>query len=523
MHDAVIVGSGFGGAVSACRLAEAGRDVLVLERGREWAPEDYPREPGDAWIWDVDEPHRQNGWIDLRIMDDMWVVQGAGVGGGSLIYANISIDAPDEAFDDGWPAAIDAAELRPHYARVAAMLRPAELPDNQLTARFKLMREAAEKTGAAHRFRKLPLAVTFAEKWDPAAPDPTGDGHSQSWTNPQGVVQGTCVHCGNCDIGCTVRAKNTLDLNYLAAARNAGARIQPLALVSHVEPLGGAWRVHYCRLEGGERIPAHVDARRVLLAAGSLGSTEILLRSRDQYRSLRNLSGALGNNWSSNGDFLTPAIYRGRDIAPTVGPTISAAIDYLTDGKDGARFFVEDGGFPNVIGNYARARLAKSRSLVERQLLTRMRAALGDNPLREIMPWFGQAIDGGDGRLYLGRRWYAPWRRVLKLDWDARRSQLGVGGLAAMHRELSLATGGEPLATPSWTNFGMLVTPHPLGGCNMAASPAAGVVDHRCAVFGHEGLYVVDGAVVPRPLGLNPSKTIAALAERACALLLKEQ
>jgi cholesterol oxidase len=521
MHDAVIVGSGFGGAVAACRLAEAGRDVLVLERGREWAPQDYPREPGDDWIWDVDEPHRQNGWIDLRIMDDMWVAQGAGVGGGSLIYANVSVDAPDGAFDDGWPAAINAQVLRPHYARVAQMLRPAELPDNQLTERTRLMREAAEKTGAASRFRKLPLAVTFAEDWNPEAPDPTSDMHSQRWTNPQGIEQGTCVHCGNCDIGCTVRAKNTLDLNYLAAARNAGAHIQPLSLVSHIEPLGGGWRVHYCRLEYGKRIPSYVDARQVMLAAGSLGSTEILLRSRDEYRTLRNLSPALGRNWSSNGDFLTPAIYHGRDIAPTVGPTISAAIDYLDGSRGGARFFVEDGGFPNVIGNYVAARLARKCGPFERKLLQKLRATFGENPFREIMPWFGQAVDGGDGRLYLGRRWYAPWRRVLKLDWDATRSQPGVDGLAAMHRELSVATGGKPLATPSWTNFGMLVTPHPLGGCNMATSPAAGVVDDRCAVFGQVGLYVVDGSVVPRPIGLNPSKTIAALAERCCTLLLE--
>src|SRR5690606_23590629 len=118
-HDYVIVGSGFGGSVSACRLAAAGRKVLVLERGRRWTPDAYPRETGDAWIWDPDEPEKQNGWIDLRIMDQMWVAQGAGVGGGSLIYANVSIDAPRASFASGWPSQINADSLASYYGRVA--------------------------------------------------------------------------------------------------------------------------------------------------------------------------------------------------------------------------------------------------------------------------------------------------------------------------------------------------------------------------------------------------------------------
>jgi len=139
------------------------------------------------------------------------------------------------------------------------------------------------------------------------------------------------------------------------------------------------------------------------------------------------------------------------------------------------------------------------------------------------MPWFGQAIDGGDGRLYLGRDLFRPWKKRLKLNWDPRRSEAGVGGLAAMHERLSHATGGKPNVPASWTVFRNLVTPHPLGGCNMSSSPATGVVDHSGQVFGHDRLYVLDGAIVPRPIGLNPSKTIAALAERACAIMLGQE
>ncbi len=159
--DTVIVGSGFGGAIMACRLAQKGAKVLVLERGRRWDVKDYPREPGDAWFYDVNKPHRQNGWIDLRVFPDMTVVQGAAVGGGSLIYANVSVEAPREIFDRGWPPEINYDVLKPHYDEVGRMLDAQEIPDNQLTERFKLMKEAANALGHGDRFLKLPVAITF--------------------------------------------------------------------------------------------------------------------------------------------------------------------------------------------------------------------------------------------------------------------------------------------------------------------------------------------------------------------------
>jgi len=512
-YDYVIVGSGFGGAVSACRLSTAGRRVLVLERGRRWKPEDYPREAGDAWLWDQERPETCNGWIDLRIMDQMGVAQGAGVGGGSLIYANISINAKPEAFSSGWPTAITYAELEPHYEKAGDMLKPAKVPENQVPERFRLMKEAAEAIGEGDRLRRLDLAVTFDPDWTYDKHAPGDETASKSWTNAHGKQQGTCVHAGLCDIGCPVAAKNTLDLNYLAAAEKQGATIQPLSLVTHVECLGAAWRVHYDRLADGRREPAFADAKRVILAAGSLGSTELLLRSRDLHRTIGGLSRSLGRGWSSNGDFLTPAVYKNRRIAASEGPTITAAIDFLDGSRDGARFFVEDGGFPNLLLHMAKGRRG---SLLMKALLKLQGGSIRDN----VMPWFGQAYDGGDGVLYLGRSWLRPWRKILKLDWCPDRSMRGVQGMADMHVELSKATGGKPLPVLSWKYLRSLITPHPLGGCNMAMSPAAGVVDDECRVFGHEGLYVMDGSVIPRPIGLNPSKTIAAIAERAVEKLI---
>jgi cholesterol oxidase len=518
--DVIVVGSGFGGAVHACRLAEAGLRVLVLERGRRWRPESFPRGPDDAWIFDVDEPEKQNGWIDLRFLDDMWVAQGAGVGGGSLIYANVSIDARPDAFASGWPAPISFDALAPHYARVSEMLAPEELPDNQLTPRHRLLREAAEKTGTADRFRKVELAVAFDP--DGAYPEerPADERATKTFTNRFGREQGYCIHAGNCDIGCKAGARNTLDVNYLAVAEDRGAEIRPLSLVSHVASEGPGYAVVYHEIADGRRVERVARAPRVVLAAGSLGSTEILFRSRDRFRTLPRVSRALGQGWSSNGDFLTPAFYPGRRLSPSIGPTITGAIDFLDGSDGGARYFVEDGGFADVIGNLVRAR-AKRGGLGGR-LLKRLAAAFDDgDPFDTMMPWFGQAMDGGDGRLYWGRDALRPWKRRLKLDWDVARSERGVGGLIAAHERLSKATGGDARVPPTWTVLRNLVTPHPLGGCAMAAAPAAGVVDHRGEVFGHPGLYVADGAIFPRPIGLNPSKTIAALAERAVAMMIK--
>jgi cholesterol oxidase len=523
-YDAVIVGSGFGGAVAACRLAHAGRSVLVLERGRRWAPQDYPREPTDAWIWEQSRPERNNGWIDLRFLNNMWVAQGAGVGGGSLIYANISIDAKPTEFDAGWPSQISYEVLKPYYERVADMLGSRPLPDGQLTRRFKLMQEAANKTGHGDRFRKLDLAVTFDDDWSYELPDATDAKHSKPWTNRFGKAQGTCVHCGNCDIGCEVQAKNTLDLNYLADAERSGAIIEPLSLVTHVAPVDGGWRVHYDRVDGGRRRPANVVAKRVVLAAGSLGSTEILLRSRDEYATLPNLSPHLGRNWSSNGDFLTPAIYRERRIDPTIGPTITCAIDFL-DGKDaGARFFVEDGGFPDTLRNYVDAELRHAgRFGPAATFLKYLRSGFAVADLAaDVMPWFGQGIDAANGDLYLARRWYAFWRRELALDWDPADSELAINSLVDMHKKLSAATSGTAIVPLTWTVLRSLVTPHPLGGCGMAAGRAGGGVDQTGHVFDHPGLYVFDGSIVPRAIGLNPSKTIAALAERGVEMLIAE-
>ena len=462
-------------------------------------------------MWEQATPELLNGWIDLRMLEHMWVAQGAGVGGGSLIYANISIDAKPKTFDSGWPSEINYAVLKPHYDKVKDMLwlrSAAGRP--KLTQRFKLMQEAAGKIGEADRFRKLDLAVTFDNDWNYDLPDPTNPKNSKSWTNRFGKPQGTCVHCGNCDIGCTVQAKNTLDLNYIAAAESAGAVVQPLSLVTHVSPTDGGWRVSYDRLTEGRREPAEEVAKRVVLAAGSLGSSEILLRSRDEYRSISNLSPHLGRGWSSNGDFLTPAFYPGRRIDPTVGPTIACAIDFLDGSQNGARFFVEDGGFPNLLGNFVQAKLKLLSRFDPAAEFWRLlsEAIVPGDPLSEWMPWFGQGVDAANGTFRLARRWYAPWQRYLALDWDVTDSMAAINGLVGMHQKLSQATGGDAVVPFTWTLAHQLITPHPLGGCGMAlpVHPTESSTTPGASSTIPVSYYVFDGSIVPRAIEAQPVK-----------------
>jgi cholesterol oxidase len=511
--DVIVIGSGFGGAVTACRLALSGAKVLVLERGREWTPETFPRQLTDAWFFNPDRPAAQNGWFDVRIFPNMTVLAGAGVGGGSLVYANISVEAKRDTFDAGWPPEITYDALAPHYAEVGRMMEVKRVPNNQWPERTKLLRDGAVAAGWQNRFRPLELAVRFDPAWT-YGPGQHEHSVSKSETNLHGLQQGTCVHLGECDIGCPVKARNTLDFNYLAVARQHGAKVLPLHLVREIRATGGGYAVLADEIAGGRLEPKTFTSSSVIVAAGSIGSTELLLKSR-QSGGLTNLSAKLGVGWSSNGDFLTPAIHPFREVNPTRGPTITGAIDLLDGEYMGQPIFVEDGGLPDV----ARVALERaslqpgSHQLVQNGTATLMPVLRGIDLVRNVMPWFAQARDAADGKLSLknGR---------LFLEWDIAASEETVGAVASVHRKLAMLTGGMALTPLTWTIGRDLITPHPLGGCNMAASAAQGVVNWRGEVFGHPKLYVADGAIIPKAIGLNPSRTIAALAEHIAATIV---
>jgi len=521
--DAIVIGSGFGGAISACRLAEAGYKVLILERGRRWDKTTYPRRPEDPWTWNNDHPEKEQGWLDLHVFPHMSVATGAAVGGGSLIYANISCEAPQSVFQTGWPKEITYTELKPHYDTVAKFMNVQPVPANQWTNRMKLMKEAADKTGAGDRFRQLDLAVSFDPAWTYSQPDPFNIVNSKRFVNAQGVEQGTCVHLGNCDIGCDADAKNTLDRNYIPWAEKHGAEVRPLHLVTDIQPMDGGYKVSFDRLGNGQRTPGSQTARVVIVAAGSLGSTELLLRCREINGTLPNISPFLGRGWSSNGDFLTPAFYDGRAVNPSQGPTITCAIDFLDRSYNGQSFWIEDGGFPNLLVDYLnRLDASPAKNEAAKLLLDAFRHLLqGDTLFQNVMPWFAQGVDAANGTLSIHHS-LLTGEPCLNLAWDIGKSKQTIDAIVSKHLEFSAATGGHPLVPPTWSLLHALVTPHPLGGCGMGDTALNGVVNHAGEVFNYRNLYVIDGAIVPEALGVNPSRTIGALAERCAAIIRTE-
>jgi cholesterol oxidase len=516
--DAIVIGSGFGGAITACRLAEKGMKVLVLERGRRWTPREYPRKPADPWLYSIDHAARLNGWLDLRFFKHVTVAQAAGVGGGSLSYSSVAVEADPALFAHGWPAEITYDELKPYYARVSEMMNLRVVPDGQLTQRFKLAGEAADRLGHGRRFSKAPLAVTFSPDWNYQLEDPFHTKHSRTFTNAHGQQQGTCIHLGNCDIGCDVRAKNTLDLNYIPRAEQLGAEVRPLHLVRLIAPSDTGFRVVFDRVEQGQLIRGEERGARVFLAAGSLGSTELLLRCRDEHRTLPRLSRRLGRNWSANANVLSMALYEDADrVRQTSGPTISALIDFMDGSANGQKCVIEDDGFPNVLLNSLQACLDDG---VKTEFGSAFLRHVEDHVRREgrtqqLMVWLGAGMDAADGELSLKRS--RSKGTALQLRWSVERSRAVVEAILALHQKMTEVTGGRLLPNPAWSLFKSLLTLHPLGGCAIGVTPAAGVVDHRGEVFGYRGLYVVDGAILPRSVGRNPSHTIAALAERIAA------
>lgn len=521
--DAIVIGSGFGGAISACRLAEAGYKVLVLERGRRWDKSNYPRKPEDSWTWNNEHPEKEQGWLDLHVFPHMSVVTGAAVGGGSLIYANISCEAPQAVFQTGWPKEVTYTELKPYYDTVAKFMNVQQVPANQWTNRMNLMKEAADKTGAGSRFKQLELAVTFDPAWTYSQPDPFNIVNSKRFVNPQGVEQGTCVHLGNCDIGCDADAKNTLDRNYIPWAEKHGAEVRPLHLVTDIQQTDGGYKVWFDQLGTGGRVPGSQTARVVIVAAGSLGSTELLLRCREVSGSLPNISPFLGRGWSSNGDFLTPAFYDGRAVNPSRGPTITCAIDFLDRSYNGQSFWIEDGGFPNLLVDYVnRLDASPTKNEAAKLLLDAFRHLLqGDKLFQNVMPWFAQGVDAANGTLSIHHS-LLTGEPCLNLAWDIGKSKQAIDAIVSKHLEFSAATGGHPVVPPTWSLLHALVTPHPLGGCGMGDTALNGVVNHAGEVFNYRNLYVIDGAIVPEALGVNPSRTIGALAERCAAIIRTE-
>ncbi|WP_350348697.1 GMC oxidoreductase [Agromyces sp. G08B096] len=506
--DAIVVGSGFGGAVAAARLAQAGLEVLVLERGRRFRPDDFPREPRlDAgWLWNL-----EHGLYDVRWLDRMVSVQAAGWGGGSLVYANVFARAAQAVFDDErWPRTLRRDALDPYYDLAAHMLEVAPVaadPDRgDLPARAHGIERLAERIGRPEGTIRPNLAVRFSAEPDVPVP------------NRHGVAQLGCAFCGECVIGCRRGAKRSLDLTYLAVAEQHGAAAVTGAEVERIEPDAGGYRVTWRELGSGTTRSRR--ARTVVLAAGAVGTTELLLRQRDVLGTLPALSDRLGEHFSGNGDALTflrrtsPGLEAGR--GPTI--TTSTVLDVEERGEP-VWFQVQDGAIPAPLSALLaeiardavpwRRRTGPARRPSARRGDRAPRAAATARPRRDTLALLLMGRDAATGRIGLDRRHRAT------VSWDARahrrltRAQARVGGFVARH------LGGRPMAVPTWSLLRTPITVHPLGGAPIGADADDGVIDEFGRVHGYPGLLVVDGAAVPTATGANPSATILALAERS--------
>jgi cholesterol oxidase len=539
--DVVVVGSGFGGAVTAYRLASAGLSVVVLERGRAYPPGSFPRSPGDMTgaFWDPEE--RLYGMYDVWRFTGCDSVVASGLGGGSLIYANVLLRKDEHWFvhDRGaetWP--VTRADLDPHYEAVERMLGatpyPFTHPAYAHTPKTIALRDAATELGLD--WRLPPLAISFAGS--PGAEPGLGlPIVAPAYGNVHGVPRRTCRLCGECNMGCNDGAKNTLDHTYLSAAAHHGADLRTLHEARAIQQRAtGGYAVAYVRHDGKGAVEAGtIECDRLVLAAGTLGTTRLLMRSRG---SLPGLSGALGSRFSGNGDvlaFLLRAKDRSRthELDASHGPVITSAIrlpDRLDDpAEKGRGAYIEDGGHPAFVdwlaeGADVRANLVRA----SRFAISLARAALTRDPnlsaeiaglFRDTelstnsLPLLGMGRDMPDGRLRLARG-------ELDVEWDGSSSAEHFDRLETTMRRIADVLGGEYAELPAWLAK-RFVTVHPLGGAPMAHHEDEGVCDGYGEVFGHPGLYVADGAAMPGPVGANPSLTIAALADRMSTRLLE--
>lgn len=542
--DAVVVGSGFGGAAAACRLAQAGRSVCVLERGKPYPPGSFARRPAEmaANFWDPSEGLQ--GLFDIWSFRGLEAVVASGLGGGSLIYANVLLRKDERWFvretrfgdeHEYWP--VSRADLEPHYDAAERMLDatpyPFDRPPYDATPKTRAYAGAAQRLGLDW-FRPN-LAVTFS----PAGVAP-GEPFGDPADNLHGRRRATCTLCGECDIGCNIGAKNTLDFTYLSAAARAGADLRTRCEVRRLTPHpDGGYTVSFVRhtpeQEGAPtstaRLPTEdVRAKVVVLAAGALGSTFLLLRNRSAFPAL---SPRLGSRFSGNGDLLGFVTGGRRSLDPSRGPVITSTVRVpdAVDGGNGRGFYVQDGGYPgfvdwvlesaNVVGplrRTARFAAARIRSRVTGEpkstVSAEVSALLGDGRLSAgTLPLLGMGRDVPDGTMRL-RSGY------LDVDWTTETSAAYFRRVRAVMRAVA-GTLDARLQENVTSYLRRVVTVHPLGGCPMGRDAREGVVDDHGEVFGHPGLFVADGAVMPGPVGPNPSLTIAALAERFSARMIE--
>jgi cholesterol oxidase len=558
LHEVVVIGSGFGGAISCCRMAQKwGKDVLLLERGKRYPMGSFPRSPHDMAnnFWSdpndgvkrpkhiQDKPLR--GMFDVRNYTKIDALVCAGLGGGSLIYANVFLEPPDEVFKRGWPAALNKAMLQPYYTVAKSVLNARPIPPWQNDPRRKIVRTELFQEFAQNQGRTSKLAdlcVFFGNNHQQA----TDIGIQEQ--NRYGATQTSCTYCAECDAGCNTHSKNTVDLNYLYVAEHVhGAQIKTDCLADKIVPLNAngeedtvangehGYRVYYRDLDEGAKT---VDTLRVIISAGTLGTNELLLRCRDTFGSLPRLSPQLGKRFSGNGDFLSFVIEGKKPADPNYGPVITQYTDYNLFAKHDAQraFVLEDASYPaflawvieglqpslnplGMVKKFWRGVQALWRKLVQTLVDRKWSGSLGDffNQILKDDASYNSSVllcmglDNGDGELKLRDG-------NLDLHWPQSSMPLYHAILTCGEKFKAFVQSCFFMPLPTWLwPVRSNITVHPLGGCALADSPEQGVTSandkNRGEVFGYHGLYVADGSVLPSAVGANPIATISAVSE----------
>lgn len=486
--DVAVIGSGFGGAAVACRLAQAGKKVAVLEQGKE-----YPTGRGevDQTGHGISTVRHGHFWVDIGVGMD--VIRGIGVGGGSLHYFGVRLRTDAAIFDNPrWPRSVNRKTLDPYYDIAHEMLESSPTEPNPVLgppAHGEAFMAAAK---ACRRCNGDPSWVPIAVNTSPEPKE-----------TPAGVPQTRCVFCGECIIGCppsqsfkgNVNARALLTLNYLAVARNTGnCTIYPQHRVQAITQATDGFEIQILVLDGVESEETErtvhkgvLRAKQVVVAAGTMGSVELLLKSKP---GLPKLSDKVGRYFSGNGDFLIPkTVGTPQNLQPTAGPTITAGADFST--KENMIFIEDLGLIP----------------FVDAIMGTRATAASTNDPYQ--LGYLGMGTDAANGVLKLHND-------RIRLYWDPTDSMPLYEQITDALREMSQQLGGtyaKPAQYNPVTGTG-LITAHPLGGAVMSDSAEDGVVNPRGEVHNIPNLFVADGSIIPTALATNPSFTISALAER---------
>jgi cholesterol oxidase len=517
-YDWIVIGSGFGGSVSALRLAEKGYRVLVLEKGRRFAREDFARDNTDLkrWLW---EPRLgARGIYQMSFMRHVTVLHGVGVGGGSLVYAN-TLPQPKRPFfaAPSWAHLADwQAELAPHYATAKRMLGVTRFPGD--TPGDRVLASIAADLGRSEHFHKADVGVFFGQP-GVEVEDPFFGG-----SGPRRVG---CTQCGACMTGCRVGAKNTLDQNYLYLAERLGVEVRAETEVTALRAQAdGSYRVE-TRSSFSGQAGASLIARKVVLAGGVMGTIPLLLAMRRDAHGLPRLSARLGHGVRTNNESITNV------FAPDAGQDFSRGIaitSILHTDEHSHLEPVRYGAGSNFYKGLAIPYTSSKRALVSffgslfkwlrspriwlRQLASKRFSE--QSQLLLYMRTLDETLT-----LRLGRSLYTGLRRGLVSSVEKGKAgpTVYLPPAADLAQRFAEKTGGVVSSLFTEMLTGAPTTAHILGGACMGRDANEGVIDQRHEVFGYPGLYVIDGAAVSANPGVNPSLTITALAERAMSFV----